>query len=195
MLESNKKLDIIKATQSSIKRRGYNSFSMQEVAKEAGVSKGIIHYYFLNKDDLMLAVFEEWSLEMLKGLGQKLANTQEPKDKLKDFCSYYFDSLVKHREIFQILIDFLSKKEEKAAIALVLQKHYQAFHHICASVVEEGIQNNQFRKVDSHAFSRMLAAFLDGIHMQAFLDPEATSLPGLAIMMQDMFLSNLLIGT
>ncbi len=31
---------------------------MQDVARHAGVSKGIIHYYFLNKDELMMSVLE-----------------------------------------------------------------------------------------------------------------------------------------
>ena len=42
-----KKNEIILATLQCIKKKGYSHFSMQDVAKLSGVSKGIIHYYFL----------------------------------------------------------------------------------------------------------------------------------------------------
>ena len=49
-----RKKQIVRATVECITKFGYHNFSMQDVAKTAGVSKGIIHYYFLNKDDLMM---------------------------------------------------------------------------------------------------------------------------------------------
>jgi AcrR family transcriptional regulator len=51
-----RKNQIVNATVDCITKFGYHNFSMQDVAKKAGVSKGIIHYYFLNKDDLMMSV-------------------------------------------------------------------------------------------------------------------------------------------
>ncbi|RME23056.1 MAG: TetR/AcrR family transcriptional regulator [Deltaproteobacteria bacterium] len=37
-----------------IGRRGYDRASMGEVAREAGVSKGLLHYHFASKEDLLL---------------------------------------------------------------------------------------------------------------------------------------------
>ena len=48
-----RKDQIVRATVECITKYGYHNFSMQDVARTAGVSKGIIHYYFLNKDELM----------------------------------------------------------------------------------------------------------------------------------------------
>ena len=52
---------------------------MQDVAKTAGVSKGIIHYYFLNKDDLMMSVLSEVAQEIELTIIEKLEPISKPK--------------------------------------------------------------------------------------------------------------------
>ena len=49
-----RKNQIMKATLDCIIEYGYHNFSMADIAKKANISKGIIHYYFLNKEELML---------------------------------------------------------------------------------------------------------------------------------------------
>ncbi len=45
---------IVRAASRVFGRSGYDGASMGEVAKEAGVSKGLLHYHFKSKEDLLL---------------------------------------------------------------------------------------------------------------------------------------------
>ncbi len=45
---------IVRAASRVFGRRGYDGASMGEVAREAGVSKGLLHYHFASKEDLLL---------------------------------------------------------------------------------------------------------------------------------------------
>ena len=67
-----RKNQIVQATVECITRYGYHNFSMQDVAKTAGVSKGIIHYYFLNKDDLMMSVLDRVASDIERVLNQDM---------------------------------------------------------------------------------------------------------------------------
>ena len=78
-----RKNQIVRATVDCITRFGYHNFSMQDVAKAAGVSKGIIHYYFLNKDDLMLSVLEKVVKDIRSVLHSNIENISDPTEKLK----------------------------------------------------------------------------------------------------------------
>src|SRR5439155_5284355 len=40
-------------------RQGYANTSMKDIAGEAGIAQGLIHYYFGSKDDLVIAVLRE----------------------------------------------------------------------------------------------------------------------------------------
>ena len=48
---------IISAAYSAIAKKGYAQVSMRDIALEAGVNKSILHYYFKDKDELILKVF------------------------------------------------------------------------------------------------------------------------------------------
>jgi len=53
---------ILQAAFSILSRQGYENTSTKDIAEEAGVAQGLIHYYFKSKQQLVLAVlaaFEE----------------------------------------------------------------------------------------------------------------------------------------
>lgn len=57
---------IVRAAARVIGKRGYDRASMGDVAREAGVSKGLLHYHFASKEDLLIeaqrAAFREMHL-------------------------------------------------------------------------------------------------------------------------------------
>ncbi|WP_421102570.1 TetR/AcrR family transcriptional regulator [Sporosarcina psychrophila] len=52
----NRKSQIIELALRNIREKGYLSFSYDDLAKELGVTKASIHYHFMKKEDLGLAV-------------------------------------------------------------------------------------------------------------------------------------------
>jgi len=52
----NRKSQIIEIALRNIREKGYLSFSYDDLAKELGVTKASIHYHFMKKEDLGLAV-------------------------------------------------------------------------------------------------------------------------------------------
>lgn len=49
---------ILNAAFTLLSRQGYENTSIKEIAEEAGVAQGLVHYYFKSKQLLVLAVFE-----------------------------------------------------------------------------------------------------------------------------------------
>ena len=52
---------ILQAAGKVLMRQGYARTTIKEVAAEAGVSRGLLHYYFKNKEE-MLFMIESWAL-------------------------------------------------------------------------------------------------------------------------------------
>src|SRR5947209_3266417 len=46
-------------------RKGYDATSMKDIAAEAGIAQGLIHYYFGSKEDLLVAVVRSMNEVML----------------------------------------------------------------------------------------------------------------------------------
>src|SRR5256885_2775370 len=49
---------IVRATIRCLARDGYSGLTMKRVAREAGVSQGILHYYFADKRAILVAALE-----------------------------------------------------------------------------------------------------------------------------------------
>ena len=54
---------ILQAAQEELVRRGAGALAMHEVADRAGVSKGLIHYHYHDKDALLARVAAQEALE------------------------------------------------------------------------------------------------------------------------------------
>ena len=165
-----RKNQIIHATIECISRYGYNNFSMQDVARIADVSKGIIHYYFLNKEDLMMAVLERVAGDiesLLIGIYEKTNNPQEMLKLLIQIC---FGVVRDKREYYCINMDFWTQINQKDKVRQSIAKHYTKFRQATGAIIQAGINSGQFRAVEASHVASMIIAMVDGISLQWLFD-------------------------
>jgi len=165
-----RKSQIINATIECIARYGYNNFSMQDVARIADVSKGIIHYYFLNKEDLMMAVLDRVAGDIEGLLNDINERTQDPVERLKLLVRICFGVVREKREYYCINMDFWTQINQKEKVRQAVARHYTKFRTATASVVQVGIDSGRFKKVDAAHAASMLIAVVDGISLQWLFD-------------------------
>jgi TetR/AcrR family transcriptional regulator len=76
---------------------GYEKTTMREVAEEIGKSKGLLYYYFPDKESLYKAVLEREQAEFIKNLSAEIEGLNDPADCLRKYVSIrlsYFRTLV-----------------------------------------------------------------------------------------------------
>ncbi|USH02505.1 TetR/AcrR family transcriptional regulator [Grimontia kaedaensis] len=78
---SDKKTQILEATERLLAKHGFDRLSMQMVAKEAGVAAGTIYRYFSDKDDLLSQlrnhVVQQCAAKMLEGHSDNMSLKQQ----------------------------------------------------------------------------------------------------------------------
>jgi len=166
---SDRKNQIILATIECISRYGYHNFSMQDLAHLANVSKGIIHYYFLNKEALMMAVLNHICQE-IEGLLEGTENISDPIERLSHVIWVCADILKSKREYYQISIDFWTQINQKNYVRKAIAAHYGSFRTVIANIIKLGMKQNVFRKGNADVFATMIIAMIDGIALQWLFD-------------------------
>jgi AcrR family transcriptional regulator len=63
---ASKRASILKATLDLISERGFHNTPITMIAKQAGVSSGIIYYYFENKEALIYELYKDIKLKLLR---------------------------------------------------------------------------------------------------------------------------------
>lgn len=168
-----RKNQIVKATVDCISKYGYNNFSMQDVARIAGVSKGIIHYYFLNKDDLMMSVLEHVADDISSLLTVGMNEEADPIKKLEILISTCLNVVRKTKEFYQVNMDFWTQINQKGEVRHTVAKYYRNFRETCSKVLVEGAEKGVFCKVNPVEFSSLIIAMVDGISLQWLFDENA----------------------
>lgn len=171
-LATERKAQIITATIDCIIRYGYHNFSMQDVARVADVSKGIIHYYFLNKEDLMMAVLEKVAGEIENLLATIREQTTDPREQIKQIMRLCFNIVKQKREYYQVNIDFWTQINQKEAVRAAIALHYSKFRTAAANIVQQGIDQGVFQTRDASAMASLIIAIVDGASLQWLFDEK-----------------------
>jgi AcrR family transcriptional regulator len=80
---------ILLAARSLFERHGYHSTTMQDIARQAGMSVGLIYQYAANKEDVLLLVITEILEEYMRDVPNAMAAYDDPVERLAaGFAAY-----------------------------------------------------------------------------------------------------------
>jgi TetR/AcrR family transcriptional regulator, cholesterol catabolism regulator len=135
-------------------KKGFHETSMQEIAQAAGLGKSTLYDYFKTKDDVLIYFFEDQLTNMTEE-AQKIALQNLSADKrLRQITEKYLESLQANKNLF------LKLMQESQRLKLESQKQVQekrhAYQDLVCALIDEGIREGVFRKVNSLLAARLL---------------------------------------
>ena len=74
-IRAEKQNHIINAAFSIFGRQGYRKASLSDIAKEAGITKGMITYYFGSKKTLYVYLVEKFHLQLVENIKEQMSST------------------------------------------------------------------------------------------------------------------------
>lgn len=108
MKRKQKREEIISTAERLFFSEGYDDVSMNDIAKDVGMSKATLYLYFDNKDSLFFAVVLRGA-EIMKSLIEKeMENVEKGIDKVFAYRSAYFDFAVKYPDYLHVYNYFIS---------------------------------------------------------------------------------------
>ncbi|MFN7008533.1 MAG: TetR/AcrR family transcriptional regulator [Allorhizobium sp.] len=75
-------------------KMGFDAASMNDVTREAGVSKGTIYVYFQSKEDLFAALIDREKGRFAEALRDILAESRDVEEGLRRFATVFIDQIV-----------------------------------------------------------------------------------------------------
>ena len=135
-------------------KKGFYETSMREIADAAGLGKSTLYDYFKTKDEILIYFFED-QLRNMTQEAQRIALQNLSADKrLREIMEKYLESLLKNKNLF------LKLMQESRRLKLKSQKQVQAkryaYQDLIRALIDEGIREGVFRKVNSLLAARLL---------------------------------------
>lgn len=150
----NKRARIIGAAARLFGEKGYHDTTTAEIAEAAGVAAGTIYIYFSSKEELLVAVFEEFLGKHMDRVREGVEREKTPKDKLKRLLSLGLQVMQEHPDSARIFLSQL--RQSTAMITTVAKRSSRVYKDIIEAVLHEGVTTGLCRAVDIPAATTML---------------------------------------
>lgn len=156
---------ILQAAFTVLSRQGYENTSIKEIAEEAGVAQGLVHYYFKSKQQLVLAVLAEVCRELELTNAEGSEGAQAAYEKFKSMLNANKDT---HALYIQLIAVGLHDKELGAGVLNFLTEDHGHIEQIARQVLAEREQDPRPAK----AIAAVVEAAVLGIMIQNLIDPD-----------------------
>jgi AcrR family transcriptional regulator len=170
-------------------REGLSAVTMERVAQEVGIAKGTVYLHYRDKKELLESVKEAALAPMLARIDEALAANVTPDRKLEEFASRYLHYFDERRDLFRILL--YERTSARVYGSRFQSDRYRHLQSCVAGVIETGVEQGIFRRVDPQ---KTAAMFLDanfGVVNQRLLTEDRTPVEEDAALVSSIFLTGL----
>jgi AcrR family transcriptional regulator len=160
--------DIQKAVTNLVTRTGTRRVTMDQVAIEAGVSKGCLYLHFRSKKELVESVKEACFKPLVHQLQKILNGPLAPDQKIEIFVRRMLDYFDENRVLFRFLL------EEREIAQSQANRHkssrYRNFVERITGVLNDGVAAGFFRNFESKKVASMFIEAIIAMAARRLLD-------------------------
>jgi AcrR family transcriptional regulator len=180
-LSGEKAQRIIDAMRESVAKRGAAGSTFEHVAREAGVSRGLLHYYFGTKERLLVEVVRRDAEIRVARLDEPLEKAATVDDVIDVLLASLNDLIDNEPAFFLLLYELFSAGRRNPEIRHEVGQLFDRTRSHVAEVLEakerEGVLSLRY---DAEAIVAYLFAIADGFALQALSEPTRDIGPALA---------------
>lgn len=174
--EPERRLALLKAAFREVAEKGFSEVTLDDIARRAGVSKGVTLYYFDSKEELFRELFG-WLVDSIHArMREAVAAEADPVGKIRALVALIFPSPSKNRAFFRAFVDFSGLAARRESFREVNERFYAGCREIDGGIVEEGMRRGVFVVRDPREAGSTMRAIFDGLMLQwlSEKEPEAT---------------------
>jgi len=171
-LSGEKAQRIVDAMRESVAKRGAAGSTFEQVAGEAGVSRGLLHYYFGTKERLLVEVVRRDAEIRVARLDEALAKAETVDDVLDVLVSSLTDMIDNEPGFFLLLYELFSAGRQNPDIQREVGQLFDRTRTHVAEVLEaKGREGVISLRHEAEAVVCFLFAVGDGFALQALSEP------------------------
>ncbi len=153
---------ILKAAASEFAEHGIAGARTDAIAREAGVNKALLYYYFEDKETLYGAVLDDAFSGLKTTVFQVLDSALPPREKILSYVGAYFDFIASN-QIYPRLMQremMRAREGESQHIDKLIKTYIQPIFVRVNQVLQEGVSQGEFRPIKTEHFVPSMVAMI-----------------------------------
>ncbi|MEJ5364176.1 MAG: TetR/AcrR family transcriptional regulator [Desulfosoma sp.] len=187
---SDKRRRILDAAVKVFAEKGFFQARVSDIARMAGVADGTIYLYFINKDDLLISIFEEKMKEINVKFREALAAEKDPVRRFRKLIAMHLAGFQAYPELAAVLQ--VELRQSSRFMREYKKVELKKYLDLMGDVVREGQQQGVFRKdIPLGLVKRFIFGALDEVVSTWVLAGRPYDLESLTDPLMDLFLNGL----
>jgi AcrR family transcriptional regulator len=162
--------DIQKAVRNLVTRTGTRRVTMDQVATEAGVSKGCLYLHFRSKKELVESVKEACFKPLVHQLQNILNGPLAPDRKIESFVCRMLGYFDENRVLFRFLLE--EREIAQSQVTRHKSSRYRNFVERMTGVLNDGVAAGFFRNLESKKVASMFIEAMIAMAARRLLDED-----------------------
>ncbi len=177
---------IVEALFECLAEKGHERVTVKDIATQANLHYGVIHYYFKSKDDIVTAMADSIISKYAGLLVERIATAQSVSEKLQKSIDFLVDEFIFNRRLNRVFYNLVQMAFERAAVRTALRRQLREYRRFIAEEMEEGIRSGELAPHDPQEFASFLVALIEGMALQWMIEPRALNRATVRTLIHDM---------
>lgn len=164
---------ILDAVRIILARNGYMGTTVSLVAKEAGVSRGLLHYYFKNKDEMLAKVLKENMEISISMIASVFGSYNTPEGYAKGIVDLLRNVMENDPDFFSLFFEGFAVARHSEVVNNELANLYGKFREALETCLEKAKEEEFIHPaIPVEALAAIITGIIDGMGVQLLTEPE-----------------------
>ena len=168
---------LIEAATRCLEKGGIKAFTVERIRREAGVSRGLINYYFDSLDDLLVTVYQSALNQSMYQLTERVDGMPESAlatDRLGALVEACFRPGNFDRYTFPVWLALWGEIAKNTKLRDLRRRYFDSYRRRLAAEIA-GVAESRKLTLDASALARNFMALFDGLWLEWCQDEEAVA--------------------
>lgn len=170
----------------AVVKKGLLKCTITDISQEAKLSRGILHYYFKSKQEMLIELMKSLGETHFKELQRIIAGADDVGEKLNRIVQFqYLDDSKPFHDTASVWVEFWGLAAHDREIREVVRTIQARLRTFIAELIVEGMEKGEFRKVEPTPAASVIMSMLEGPTLQWCVDHRALNIKEVSKALED----------
>jgi AcrR family transcriptional regulator len=165
-----RKQELIQAGITCLGEGGMSAFTIDQICRQAGVSRGLINHHFKTKEDLLTCIYADMTDHLVQD-----SNSDDARLQLAEIIETSFDEQSFNRSNLRAWLSIWGEVATNKVLNSLHQNRYRKYKSRIANALTSITEADRL-KLDADSVARQLIALIDGLWLEYCLHSAGFSL-------------------
>ena len=164
---------ILDAAAAVFARKGFHEARMEDIAREADISKGTLYLYFESKDAIILTMMDRFFAHSMEELQALLPGYEGSIGELLLTLTRFFAAQEEQmQKLAPIAYEYYALSARRPEVRQFFHDYFANYRQGVAALIQLGIERGEFRTLDPQEVAVVICSIYEGLLLLQMADPQ-----------------------